>query len=187
MSLPPPRVRPLEGGDLSGDGSSIAVSAVVKPSRIVKLLCLTLSVMLFITAFALLFLSSPDISLLVRSGLSGSALVAAVAALLQAVVPGVPVSLDISGLGQIRRSFLFVRPTPRSAATAADIDCLVQLQPGTLMFSTFLLLRLKDNAGVVSSLLILPDAISTSGFRRLSVACRWIAAQNYRAAETIHE
>lgn len=183
-SLP---VHPEGTGDFSSDIRSIAVSAVVIPSRIAKLLCLALSGMLFAVAIALMIFIAPDRVLLARLCLSGCAFIAALTVLCSAMTMRNPSHIDISGQGQIR---FFLQGDKEAASRFAPADgdvSIVHLQPGTLIFSSMLLLRLKNDEGNITPLLIFPDCVSPSAFRRLSVACRWIAAQNCHNTEKIHD
>ena len=182
MSLPFLRVRPEEGGSFSCADTSIAVSAVVTPSPIFNIICLGMFAVLFAIAIALLNNAQSGQSSFARVCLSGFAFFAAVVVFMQIMVARPAVRIDISGQGQIRL-VLGREPVVASAAeTVVDHDGLLHLQPGTLIFSSLLLLRLKDAAGGRSSLLIFPDSVSVSAFRRLSVASRWIAMQNQRSS-----
>jgi len=53
-----------------------------------------------------------------------------------------------------------------------------RLMPDSVLWSDMLLLRLENEAHKLITLVILRDSMTTHAFRALSVACRWIAAQN---------
>ncbi len=186
MSLPFLRVRPEEGGDFSSSDRSIAVSAIVTPSRIIKIICLSMSVLLFVISMALLNYAAPDLTFLVRASLSGFAFFSAVVVLVYITASRPVVRIDISGQGQIRLFLHREKNAVSSVGTAVDYDHLLHLQPNSFIFSSLLLLRLKGDTGQTSSLLIFPDCVSSSAFRRLSVACRWIAVQNQRTSKKNH-
>ncbi|MDY7575134.1 protein YgfX [Actimicrobium sp. CCI2.3] len=178
MSLPFFRVRPEEGGAFFSSDRSIAVTAVITSSRILKLLCVTMAIMLFITSIALLVNVEQAWPFVLRAGLSGFAFFSAVAVFMQITVSRPPVRIDISGQGHIRLVSRRDKAVASSAKIRSDDDCVLLLQPNSFIFSSLLLLRLKDETGQTKSLLIFPDCVSSSAFRRLSVACRWIAGQN---------
>jgi toxin CptA len=180
MSLPFFRVRPEEGGSFSCADTSIAVSAVVTPSRIFNIICLGMSGVLLAIAIALLDNAQSGQPIFMRVGFSGFAFFAAVVVFMQVMVSRPLVRIDIAGQGQIRLVLCREPVVALAAKTVVNHDGLLHLQPGTLIFSSLLLLRLKDDASRSSSLLIFPDCVSASAFRRLSVACRWIAIQNQR-------
>ncbi len=178
MSLPFLRVRPEEGGVFFGYDRSIAVSAVVTSSRIIKIIYLAMSVMLIVISMALLSNAQPELSSLMRAVLSGFAFLSACVIFMHAAVSPPPVRIDISGQGQIRLVPSRDNVPASLVKISADSDRLLSLQPNSLIFSSLLLLRLKDETGRTNALLIFPDCVSSSAFRRLSVACRWIAVQN---------
>ncbi|MFT5590402.1 MAG: toxin CptA [Bradyrhizobium sp.] len=186
MSLPFLRVRPEEGGDFYLSDRSIAVSVIVTPSRIIKIICLSMSVMLFVISMASLCYAAPDLSFPMRAGLSGFAFFSAVLVLIHSIASRPTARIDISGQGQIRLALCGEKSADSSAGPSTDYDCSLRLQPGSFIFSSLLLLRLKGDKGQTSSLLILPDCVSSAAFRRLSVACRWIAVQNQRTSKKNH-
>jgi toxin CptA len=49
------------------------------------------------------------------------------------------------------------------------------------IWTNLLLLRLQAAGGKITVVRVLPDCVSQESFRALSVACRWIAAQNNSA------
>ena len=90
--------------------------------------------------------------------------------------------IDISGSGQIR----VASPTTIGLIKYNELPgSLVEIVAGSLISGPLLLIRLKDSTGRVKVLPILRDSVSEDAFRRLSVACRWIAAQNNRNIEKI--
>jgi toxin CptA len=181
--MPPPsfRVRPEEGGDFFFSDPSIAVSVVVTPSRTAKLICLNMSALLFGLSIALWGFAAPELFLSARMVLSGFAFICAFAVFREVMISRHPVCLDISGQGQVRLSQQEKAAVTSSDRAVKDENCLFQFQPHTVIFSSLLLLRLKNDKDQKITLLIFRDCVSSSAFRRLSVACRWIAVQNYRA------
>lgn len=73
--------------------------------------------------------------------------------------------IDVSGLGQIR---LTVQRSMNSTPVAVP----VQLLPASTLWPRLLLLILRDGAGQVSAVVVLPDSVSPATFRALALACR---------------
>jgi len=92
--------------------------------------------------------------------------------------------IDISGVGQIR-----LRQDTDLAASAAHTENamtdgqsseeVVQLLADSTLWPHFMLLRLQLARGGIVSIPVLPDSMDATSFRRLSLACRWIAAQTF--------
>ncbi len=93
--------------------------------------------------------------------------------------------LDISGTADIRAS-VTSRATRRAAVeTSRQLNEIHHLAAGTLLTPILLLLRLADSHDDVNTVLIFPDSVSPDAFRRLSLACRWHAAQRLRRTKNI--
>lgn len=98
-----------------------------------------------------------------------------------------PRRLDISGTGQVRISGKLLA-TSDDAATpnaSANTTRLCKILTGSLLIPSLLVLRLQQDAGSVITLAIFRDSVSPEAFRRLSVACHWVAAQHHRASEKL--
>ena len=166
---------------------SIAVSVLVKPSRI--LLGLTL----------LMCAANVGIALALATGVIGGQpetlhMLAALAcvgvaawAARKILCNRYSVRIDISGLGQIHIS------TPGAQAELVGhsdkylnkFDApqgVLRLLPSSTLWSQLMVLRLASEQGQIVTLFILPDVMAQTSFRALSVACHWIAAHNIRAA-----
>lgn len=78
--------------------------------------------------------------------------------------------LDISGIGQIRLAVYLL-----SAHSTAPVT--VSLQAGSTCWPWLLLLRLGQDGGAVTALLVLPDSVAAGQFRALALACRACAAK----------
>lgn len=167
---------------------SIAVSAVVKPSRF--LLALTAAMCaggVAIGVAAGLGLSG-DVSPVVRIGIGSVCLGAAIFVFFRAMSARKTLRLDISGIGQIRLTDdKALAGISAIASTDAAHGELVSLMPGSTLWSMLLLLSLKSEDGRTRVLSILPDSVAPDAFRRLSVACRWIAAHNQDDKPTISQ
>ncbi len=166
---------------------SIAVSAVVQPSRIVFFLTLGMSVgSVLIGLFLGLNAFGPTLlwarmTLAALCGLSG--LTAACRILQDRCAQ----RIEISGSGQIRVYAASVPPSNRHEPTEriGSADCPQDLLPSSTLWSHLMILNLRADNGVTTTLLILPDTMSQTSFRALSVACHWIAAHNNRAESHI--
>jgi len=89
--------------------------------------------------------------------------------------------IDISGIGQIRLTqYSGVSAFNENGNLALDGNpgLVVHLRPDSVLWSQFLLLRLKPERGPVTSISVFPTSISGRGFADLSVACRYIATRN---------
>jgi len=78
---------------------------------------------------------------------------------------GIARRLDISGVGLMR------------LAVYQHNDSAVCLLPGSTLWPRLLLLRLRDEAGGVQTVAVLPDSVAPSAWRALVLACR-AAARN---------
>lgn len=164
---------------LSSSLPSIAVSVVVKPSKI--LLCtvflFSLSVTLIAAGVALGFIG--DLPLTIRIFVVCLTLFAVACALNWLIRQRKIVRLDISMNGQIRLvEHNGLTDLPLLCQDEPEGDPVMQLMPDSVLWGSMLLLRFKSEAHERITLLILRDSINAHAFRALSVACRWIAAQN---------
>jgi hypothetical protein len=158
---------------------SITVSAVVKPSRFVLALTAAMCAgSIAIGVYAGIGLSG-DVSLVLRIGIGSACIGAAIFVFFHVMSTRKTLRLDISGIGQIR---LTDDMAPAGITATASTDAahgeLVSLMPGSTLWPMLLLLSLKSEDGRTRALSILPDCVAPDAFRRLSVACRWIAAHN---------
>ena len=148
---------------------SIAVSAVVQPSRLLRG---ALAVLAMASAGAAALLAGGVASVHFPSLLAAACLLAALAAWQAAARPGTAHQIDISGVGEIR---LTVQQSMGDAAPAG----LLQLQPGSTIWPHVLLLLLRDaDNGRLTILTILPDSVSPEQFRKIAVSVRAIAGQD---------
>jgi len=161
---------------------SIAVSAVVQPSRLLSWLCAAICCACAALGLALLLGAVPA----VQTGF------AVILAAICFICTGFGLrslrrcrqawQLDISGVGQIRLSRALpdaAKCLPNGENSASDSGLLVRLLADSTMWPNFLLLRLRDGEGRVYNVAVLPDSLPGEAFRALSVACRWIAAHRF--------
>lgn len=161
---------------------SIAVSAIIRPSRILG------AMMLLMASLA------SAVGILIGLGIIGelaspiryaaaSIPILAFFGFYHGIRSRKPIQLDISGIGQIRISTWSGEPPCRDAKRThvGDDDEDVRLLPDSTLWPRMLLLRLEDANGRLTTLPVLPDSVSREAFRALSVACKWIAANEVRS------
>ena len=159
---------------------SIAVSALVRPSRLLALLSLMMGIVLLCAVVLLKQAADEPLHhvLAIICAIAGAAVV--LFPLLRRKV----VRIDITGLGQIRLvDTSLVAEAELTNSSAGDGE-VVQLLRGSTFWSSLMVLRLQSGSGRVTVLIILPDSLDGSAFRALSVACRWITASASRDATT---
>ena len=159
---------------------SIAVSAVLRPSRLLRLALAALALS-SAGAGAAVLLAPGRFYLPVIVG--AACLLAAVLTVLVAMrLPNAHV-LDISGVGDVRLS------VQQSRTTAAP-QALWYLQSGSTLWPWLMVLRLRpvsgdeaEPGGTDSVLVILPDCVAPQQFRQLAVAARAIARRDNKFFE----
>lgn len=162
---------------------SIAVSAVVKPSRLLLTLVGSICLGIVFIAGAVGSGRVGDLPTWARCMAAGGCALAAVFVFCRAVMHRKTYHVDISGAGQVRlkeyspSNTALSRQNPRGKSGVGE---LVGLMPTSTLWSALLLLHLKHEDQQTSVLTIFPDSVSAESFRALSVACRWIAAHNNR-------
>ena len=159
---------------------SIAVSAVVRPSRVLALLSLLMGVVLLTAAMMLERAAGEPLH-------HGLALVCAIASGHLVLFPlrrRKDCRIDVTGIGQIR--LVDTSPEAEAALTTSSVGDgeVVQLLRGSTFWSSLMVLCLQTGSGRKSVLIILPDSMERGAFRALSVACRWITASHSRHAAT---
>ena len=155
---------------------SIAVSAVITPSRLLRF------------ALAGFVAANLGAAVVLGLGLAGPfwlpmagafACLLAGAALAAALTRSRKVRrIDISGLGQLR---VTVQQGAGSHQTRTD---LAELLSGSTVWPGLMVLRLRRADGVVDALTLLPDSVEPGQFRRLSVAIRYIAMRKKKYSKT---
>lgn len=158
---------------------SIAVSAVVRPSKLLRLLIGILVVLAIV--------SIGSVTVLARlSSMTSIVLIAAFAGILHLAIVRAnwlkkSLHIDISGNGQITVEEDI--PVCRAEAAAPvrrtpDAGKAFRLMPDSTIWPHLLLLRLRAEDHTIRNLLVLPDCMDEASFRALSVACRWIGTRN---------
>ncbi|MES2129656.1 MAG: protein YgfX [Pseudomonadota bacterium] len=140
---------------------SIAVCAVIAPSRRLRALLLAFALAHGLVALALAagalgrFHAAPGIAI--------ACLLAGCALLRAALRAEKPRRFDISGRGELR-------------LTVQQTSVPMQLAPGSTLWPQLLVLVLGSGAGAVDVLLVLPDSVARGQFRTLAVALRAMAS-----------
>jgi toxin CptA len=152
---------------------SIAVSAVIRPSRRLRRLHALLCV-LVLAAAAAFHRPVPRCLMVVAVFVSTCRRGRGVNA----------VRLDISGVGGIRLAVYQNVEQARDGPAAGPVDAghEVQLLPGSTLWPALLLLRLRGGDGTVFWLPVLPDSVAPDVMRRVALAMRAIAALGPPAA-----
>lgn len=158
---------------------SIATSATVRPSRLLRLALLAMSLLLVVVASKLLQMPVSGLRLVIHQLLSVVCVLAVLALFLYARWQQKVFVIDISGTGSIGLH--------HTGRVAADPHFFVsddqhssevfQLLKDSTLWSSMLLLRLRSANGQVFTVPVLPDSVSAASFRSLSIACRWIVSQ----------
>lgn len=150
---------------------SIAVSAVIKPSRILRVALAAYAVASAGAAMVLAGLQSGRFHL--PYPIAALCLLAALVAWRAARAAITTREIDISGLGEIRQT------VQHSMETAGLEYQALRLLPGSTVWPSLLLLLLRDDeSGVVTVMPILPDSVSQEQFRRIGVSIRAIAGRD---------
>lgn len=151
---------------------SIAVSAVIKPSRILLSLVGGMSVILLGIAGIVVTGIVGNLPLLASIVVAVICTIVAIVVFSRAVLRRTTYVIHISGSGQIRLS-TEKRDQHGFVDATADGE-LVRLLPVSTIWPSLLLLHLQNERQQTAVLKILPDAVSADSFRALLVACRWI-------------
>jgi hypothetical protein len=166
---------------------SIAASVVVQPSRLLLGLVVTLCIGVFGLGAILAAGLIPDLSIVARVLWALCCTVCAAFGFRSAWRQRRIYHLDISGTGQIRlrceslgQGGLSGNMPPMSEKSADDGGILVTLQADSTIWPGFLMLRLKATDGHLYNIPILPDSLPQDAFRAVTVACRWIAAHDFK-------
>ena len=150
---------------------SIAVSAVIKPSRLLRVALAVYAAASAGAAMALGFDLGGRFHLPVVLALACAAV--ALVAGRAAVAAQTTRRIDISGLGEIRLT------VQHSIGTGKSTHERVRLLPGSTVWPQVLLLLLQDaDGGGVTVLTILPDSVEREQFRKIVVSVNAIARRD---------
>jgi hypothetical protein len=157
---------------------SIALSAHLRPSRLLTALHFAMAAVLLSTAIWLLqsagYLGFP---FSLHHALVIVCAIASIALIVQPLRRKTALRIDVTGLGQIRLVETLPDAAARSLPWSDAVGEVVQLRQGSTLWPSLMVLRLQAVSGRVTTLILLPDSLSDDAFRALSVACRWIASR----------
>ncbi|HZW22675.1 protein YgfX [Noviherbaspirillum sp.] len=158
---------------------SIAVSAIVRPSRMLTALAGAMAAVAAGVAFAIASGLVGDLTTPIRWSLSALVFFLATFGFYHGIRSRKTIQLDISGTGQIRLLKAGGEPpcTRQNRPHVREIGELVRLMDNSTIWARMLLLRLRLEDGRMVVVPVFPDSVDREAFRALSVACRWIAAQ----------
>jgi hypothetical protein len=153
---------------------SIALSVALHPSKIVRICVILFAVLLL--SIGIYIATLKNLSILNQSGLVALCCFAAFRCFIyNQKIARTSWRIHISGQGQLRC---------QSNSETDDISDtpLLNLMPGTTLWTHALFLRLHNpEQNTKLNLVVLSDALSKDEFRRLAVACKWIAAHAQEA------
>lgn len=157
---------------------SIAVSAIVRPSRLLFAILGAMSVLVVVIGGAIGIGMVGNLMGILRFALSACIIFLAFFGFYHGICHRKPIHIDISATGVVRLAEATLK---RSCADTKwphveNNDETVCLLKRSTIWSCLLLLRLQSDSGKITVLLILPDSVSQNSFRALTVACRWVAA-----------
>ncbi len=168
---------------------SIAVSAVVQPSRMLTRLMLALHLGVLGIAVVLTLGIGISLSPTLRLLLALPLFAVPILAIRVLIKGGKSLRIDISEYGQITlaedgtgAAVTRHGVSPQQAGVMRQEGvAMANLLPDSTLWPHLLLLRLRTEDGRTRNVAILPDSMHAEDFRALSVACRWIAAHNGQA------
>ena len=156
---------------------SIAVSADIKPSRLLLIMMATTAVILALIGIVFAFALVGQLSFIPRMALAAACALAALLACWQMRQNRQAVWLHISGTGQIRLVEHHAKVQAKAGSRVMS-GGLAQLLAGSTVWPNLLLLRLRLENGKLRTIPVLKDSVSAETFRALQVACRWVASHN---------
>jgi toxin CptA len=168
---------------------SIAASVLIRPSSCLRLLLAAMALLLLAVTPWLFLFAFPTVSASWRLALVFPCAIAAFGLLHASFRTRKWFLLDICGLGRIR---LREHYTGAAAAWLKETNFsrpprTVRLLEGSTFWPGLLALRLRDQDGKTTSLLVLPDSVAPGAFRALSLSLRWIASQDSERAPMHNE
>jgi len=158
---------------------SIAVSAVVNPSRLLLAAIGGMCLGIVFGAALIGFGRIGEMPNYARVLTAGSCALVTFFAFYWAIKTRKTFRIDISDIGQIRLEEYIGTGDTSSLANVAGGKVL-ELLPDSTIWTHILLLRLRTEDNQIIILPILRDCVEKDAYRLLSIACRWIAAQNNR-------
>ncbi|MGE5650059.1 MAG: protein YgfX [Bacillota bacterium] len=159
---------------------SIAVSAIVRPSRILFAMVGAMCAIVAAIGIAIVFDTIGSLTLLSRTLFGATIIFLSVFGFYHGVRYRKILHIDISSAGQFRLAEVD-SASPCAAKNWPHVgshEAVVALLKDSTIWPFMLLLRLQAESGKITTVPILPDSVSRDSFRALSVACRWVAARS---------
>lgn len=159
---------------------SIAVSAVIQPSRLLAGMIAVMSIVIALVGGAIGFGLVEDFPLVARFSLFVVIGFLSSFGFYHGMKHRKTIQLDISGVGQVRMTNVAPKAPCMNTnwphvRTTGEV---CRLMPDSTLWPFLILLRLKTEEGRTLTVTILPDCVPSSDFRALSVAFRWIVMHN---------
>lgn len=166
---------------------SIAVSAVVQPSRILFWLLVMMCMNLLFIAGLIAGGSMGNLSTEARIALAITCAAIALYAFFRMLTGRRTYEIQISGTGQIRIAVLQKNRRSVGDDLMNEQAEVMHLLPVSTLWSGLLLLHLQNEQKKIHVVAILSDSVQPESFKALLVACRWIVlrhagAENQRKA-----
>ncbi len=149
---------------------SIALSAIIRPSKLLFFLSLTMCACIATVGLLVGLNLAGNFIFAARLAIACLSIVLVFLALFQISRKRKTFRIDISGIGQIR----LVQYEPSHREYDATWET-VRLAKATILWPGLMFLCLESGEGRTTLLPVMPDSVSAEEFRGLSVACRWIA------------
>jgi hypothetical protein len=160
---------------------SIAVSAVVKPSRLLSVMVATMSVVVLCSGMAIGSGAVGNLAPVFRMITTVACMMVAGYVFYTAVIVRKAHEIHISGLGQIRLAVQTANSLCDTKITEEMQAEPVKLLASSTLWSGLLILHLQNEKQRIEVVRILPDSVSAESFRALLVACRWIVMRHPEA------
>ena len=162
---------------------SIAISAVVQPSRMLTFIVMTMTALCVGISMYTAMVVADYLPLAPRLALPALALFGVVLVCRWVKFYRIPYRIDISNAGQIRIALPQSRDEKNITPQNSESDVQFFLLPTSTIWATMLVLNLRSDNGKAITLMMFYDSLSRESFRTLSVACRWIAGRGARQCD----
>lgn len=160
--------------------NSIATSVVVRPSRLLRWLMLSMAALLSYVSVRLSQAPVGGDDLVIHQLLAIVCVAAAIRLFYTALTRSTSFVIDISGTGAIHLHHTGRVAADERYSVSDGQHCseVVQLLKDSTLWSSMLLLRFQSTKDRVIVIPVFPDSMSADSFRALSIACRWIIRQD---------
>jgi toxin CptA len=159
---------------------SIAVSAIVHPSRLLQVMVGIISTISAAIGIGIATGVISELPFGPRSLIAIFSIFLAVFGFYHGMRHRKTIQIDISSSGQLRLTEVVNEGACRGGnwphvEKNGQLFCLMM---NSTIWPHLLLLRLQAESGLIQVVLILPDCVSKENFRAMSVACRWVATHS---------